>query len=381
MDHYSKYQLGEIGGWVGVVVNVFLFLLKLFLGIVSKSVALIADAFHTLSDIITSVAVILSFRISRKPGDFEHPFGHGRIDYIITIVIATLLAVTGIEIARSSIGRLLHPRPIFINWWIISAVAVTILIKEALAQYAFYLGNKLNSQALKADAWHHRTDALSSIIVLAALIISRQGYVFVDGIAGISIGLFIIYIAFQVSKESVNNLLGTIVDPNLVHKLEEIALGFPDVLGIHDIIIHTYGNVNVISYHIEVDDKLSLTEAHRIAERVDARIRKVLNVHTAVHVDPVMARTPEYKDIEEKVKQYILAHPQIHSFHDLRIIKEKEKIILFLDLVIQPGTRIEDEKQLLEYVKREICRKIPEVEDVKLKMEPRFSISRRSRHD
>ncbi len=381
MSQNSKSELGKIGGWVSVSVNLLLFFIKLSLGIVSKSMALIADAFHTLSDIITSAAVIISFRISSKPGDFEHPFGHGRIDYIINIVISTLLAVTGIEISRSGIERIFHPHKIFVNGWIIGAVLITIIIKEALAQYALHLGKKLNSESLKADAWHHRTDALSSVLVIIALIIASKGYVSIDAIASIAIGLFIIFTAFKVSRESVNKLLGTIVDPDLVHRLEEIALGFPEVVGVHDIIIHTYGDVIVISYHIEVDENLSLIEAHKIAERVDSEIRKELKVHTAVHVDPVMKRTPEYKDIEEAVKRYIFSHPKIHSFHDLRIQKENDHFNLYLDLVVQPGTHIEDESELLEEVRKGILEKIPVVSGVHLKIEPQFSISRRSRHD
>ena len=180
-----RSSIGKFQGWVSVFINGLLFVIKFVIGIIIGSVSVIADAIHTLSDVISSGVVIWGFHESEKPADSEHPYGHGRVEYIATLIIAILLIVTGIEFIRSAIGRVLNPAPISPAWWMIILILATVFLKELTARYAEFLSHKISSGTLHADAWHHRADAISSLLVIVAMIAGKYGFHSVDGWAGI----------------------------------------------------------------------------------------------------------------------------------------------------------------------------------------------------
>ena len=203
-----RSQIGKFQGWVSVFINSILFVIKFIIGIIIGSVSVIADAIHTLSDVISSGVVIWGFHEAEKPADSEHPYGHGRVEYIATLIIAILLIVTGIEFIRSSIGRVLNPSPISPAWWMIMIILATVFLKELTARYAEYLSHKISSGTLHADAWHHRADAISSLLVIVAMIAGKYGYHSVDGWAGIGVALFVIWTGFMIAKEAVDDIIG-----------------------------------------------------------------------------------------------------------------------------------------------------------------------------
>ena len=185
-----RSSIGKLQGWVSVFINGLLFILKLVMGLMVGSISLMADAIHTLSDVISSGIVIWGFNEAEKPPDKEHPYGHGRAEYIATLIIAILLCVTGIEFIKSSYDRIMNPEPIQPAWWMVIAIVLTIVLKEITARYATYLSEKIASGTLKADAWHHRTDAISSLLVVIAMVAGRYHYNAVDGWAGIALVRF-----------------------------------------------------------------------------------------------------------------------------------------------------------------------------------------------
>ena len=244
-DVSVRSRYGSLGAWVSIAVNVLLFAVKGFLGIALNSVALIADAVHTLSDVGTSVVVLMGFRISQRPSDQEHPFGHGRAESIATLIVSILLIVAGVELMDSAVRRIFNPvvNAQEINLAVVIIVAGTIVVKELLARFAGQLGVMIDSDVLKADSLHHRSDAFSTVFVLLSIIFVRGGYVYLDGIAGVLVALIVVYTGYIVARKAVSPLLGERPSLELIKQIEDIALGVEGVEGVHDVIVHRYGQI------------------------------------------------------------------------------------------------------------------------------------------
>jgi len=368
----SKYGLLE--GWVSIIVNFLLFIAKSILGILTGSISLIADSFHTLSDVSTSLVIVVSFRMAKKPSDATHPFGHGRIEAIATVVVAILLSVAGIEIIKSAAGRLLHPRNFEASWWIIGIIAFTILIKEFLARFAREIGKLIQSHTIQADFWHHRTDALSSILVILAFVGHRFGVLYLDGAAGILVGGMIIYTGWEIARKGVDDLLGTQPSEELVQSVKKTVRAFPEVLDVHDLIVHQYGQKMVLSFDIEVSEDLSLKSAHAIAERVEKTINKKFNTHTTVHLDPVNINDPEIKKLHNFLNKLLNQYDEVVSFHDLRIVDKKGTKDIFFNLVLNPEVKDKEAEDLKLKIKDALLNTFPSVNNVILEIEPKYAL-------
>lgn len=377
---HDRSHYGRLGGWLSVSVNIFLFFAKIFFGFLVGSVSLIADAFHTLSDLVTSFIVLFSFKISEKPSDARHPFGHGRAELISAIVIATIIAVTGIEVLKFSIDRILHPAKFVASTLVIIFVLFSIIVKEALAIFTHRLSKKIDSPALKADAFHHHQDAFSSLLVVIAFIFSHFNFPYLDAWAGVIIALVILYSGYEIARSPIDNLLGVAPDEKFLTTIEEISLSHPLVQGVHDIILHQYGEIKILSFHIEVPEHLSLDVAHEISDEVNRLIREKLNAYVTIHVDPVMKRTQLYKKVENSIKTFCEGSGDCGSFHDLRVFREGDSLRLAVDLAMNPETELSQE-DLAKNCKNYLLQKFPRVSDVKVKVEPIFSVSRKSRNN
>jgi cation diffusion facilitator family transporter len=377
----TRTGYGKLGAWASILLNFVLFIVKGILGLITGSLSLIADAFHTLSDMGTSIIVLVSFYIVAKPSDKEHPFGHGRAEFISAIIMSTILAITSFELLKSSIDRILHPKPFLAAWWVIGIILLTVVLKEGLAFFSRSLARKINSPALKADAWHHHLDAISSLFVVIAFIFSHFNFPNLDGPAGILITLIILYSAYSIAKGPIDNLLGVTPDEKILDQIEEITLRFPEVKGIHDIIVHNYGEIRIITLHIEIEENLSFVRAHQIAENVDKTLRQELNAYVTVHYDPVMRRTPTYLEIEKKLQEFCRTTKECHSFHDLRIYGRENNLRVMFDIVSDPNIKNISERKLIEQCQQYLMQEVPEIKKVIIKVEPKFSISRKSRHN
>ncbi|MDH7507073.1 MAG: cation diffusion facilitator family transporter, partial [Candidatus Thermoplasmatota archaeon] len=258
-DVRAKY--GYLEGYLSIIGNTILFLLKIFLGLFINSIALIADSIHTLSDVGTSVVVILGFKTAKQPSDIEHPHGHGRIEYIATLIISVLLIVTGVGFIQQSIERIINNETI-INQQYAMIIGIIIIIsstiKELMARFSFNLGKKINSETLIADAWHHRSDVFASIAVGLSIIASSFGYLFIDAIFGVIVSFIIVYVGINLARNSSNVLIGKAPDKKLIEQIKETATKTSNVKGIHDISIHDYGTNKILTLHAEVDNNLSL---------------------------------------------------------------------------------------------------------------------------
>ena len=325
-----RNQIGIFQGWVSTAVNTLLFIFKLFVGIITGAVSLIADAVHTLSDVVTSLIVIWGFKQSKKPADIGHPYGHGRAEYIATLIISVLLCVAGIEFIETAIDRIKNPILIISDWWMIAILGLTVVIKEITARYAKFLSSKIASGLLHADAWHHRTDAVSSILVLIALIAGNFGYPSVDGWAGLFVALILVYTGFDIARDSVDDLIGKPPDEVELDTIRDIALSVPGALGVHDISVHSYGLDKFVSIHAEINAKKSAAEAHDISEEIESKLEKAMGVEPTVHLDPVNPDDPMVKEVKYFLDEKNIDDDRISGVHDIRIVNtENHHVILF----------------------------------------------------
>ena len=271
MDQHSK--LGYREGLVSVILNLLLFVLKYYAGIASASLALIADAWHTLSDSLTSLVVILGIKLSSKKPDKEHPFGHGRWEQISALIIAILLALVGVEFMKDAIAKLRGHEAADFGWLAYLATVASIVLKEGLARYAFYIARKTGNAAVKADGWHHRSDALSSLMVLAGLFLSPYFW-WIDSVLGMLISFMLFYAAYGIIREAVNKILGEEPSEEVIGKVEQIVKAeMGNVAYPHHYHIHHYGDHIEFTFHIKVPGEETVEEAHRKATLIEMQIK------------------------------------------------------------------------------------------------------------
>ena len=285
MDQHSK--LGYREGLVSVILNLLLFVLKYYTGIASASLALIADAWHTLSDSLTSLVVILGIKLSSKKPDKEHPFGHGRWEQISALIIAILLALVGVEFMKDAIAKLRGHEAADFGWLAYLATVASIVLKEGLARYAFYIARKTGNAAVKADGWHHRSDALSSLMVLAGLFLSPYFW-WIDSVLGMLISFMLFYAAYGIIREAVNKILGEEPSEEVIGKVEQIVKAeMGNVAYPHHYHIHHYGDHIEFTFHIKVPGEETVEEAHRKATLIEMQIKTELKIDATIHIEPL----------------------------------------------------------------------------------------------
>ena len=332
-----RTRVGVLQGWVSITVNVVLFVLKLVIGIMTGAVSVIADAVHTLSDVISSAIVIWGFKQAQKPADKEHPYGHGRAEYIATLIIAILLCVAGIEFIEAAFKRIRNPQLIDVKWWMVIVLATTIVLKEVTARYAKFLSSKVASGTLHADAWHHRTDAISSLLVVVAMIAGIYGYPAFDGWVGLVVSLFLIYIGFDIASDAVDDLIGKPPATEEIETIRNIVMRVDGVLGVHDITVHSYGQDKFISLHIEIDADRSTAEAHDISEEVEDHLKNVSGVEPTVHLDPVSPGNPLVKEVQEFLNHNWSNEDNIKDIHSIRIVETKNHHVILFGINVKVG--------------------------------------------
>ena len=332
-----RTKIGVFQGWISVLVNSILFILKLVIGVMVGAVSVIADAVHTLSDVVSSIVVIWGFKQAEKPADVEHPYGHGRAEYIATLIIAILLCVAGIEFIEASIDRIQNPEQVVAEWWMILILMVTIILKEITARYAEFLSTKIASGTLHADAWHHRIDALSSLLVVGALIAGKYGYPSSDGWAGLGVALFLIYTGFIIAKDAVDDLIGKPPTSEEVEVIRQIVMSVDGVLGAHDIIIHSYGHDKFASVHVEIDADETTAVAHDISEEVEDKLEKAIGVEPTVHLDPVHPNDPLVQEVNKVLSLLRESDGRITDIHDVRIVNTENHQVILFGINIQVG--------------------------------------------
>lgn len=283
----DKKRASFLEGGISILANIALFILKFWAGAVSGSIALTADAWHTLSDSVSSVVVILGARLSSKKPDKDHPFGHGRWELVSSIIIAVFLGVIGFGFITDSISSLSARESANFGTIAIVVTIVSILVKEGLAQYAFYLARKTDSSTIRADGWHHRTDSLSSLVILIGIFFRNQFW-WIDAILGMAVSLLIFYTAYEILMEAVNKILGEEPGDELIEEVKSLirTLYLYD-LHPHHFHIHNYISSKELTFHIKIDNHLTVEAGHAIATSIEELIREKLSMTTTIHIEPI----------------------------------------------------------------------------------------------
>ncbi|MEA2087229.1 MAG: cation diffusion facilitator family transporter [Candidatus Caldatribacteriota bacterium] len=290
-----KTSIGYLEGTISIIVNTLLFGLKYWVGIKTFSIAIIADAWHTLSDSLTSLVVIIGFKVSSKPADKKHPFGHGRAEIISSVIIGTMLAIVGFNFLIASIQRFIHHQSAVYGNLAIIVFVISVIVKEGLAQFSIRAGKKINSQSLIADGWHHRSDALVSFLVLVGIFMG--GYFWwVDSIMGIIVSLVIFYTTYIILKESISTLIGEEPSKDFEAEIRKIVTNsaYHDVK-LHHFHSHKYGDNKELTFHIRLPADMRLEDAHSITEELENKIREEMNIETTIHIEPIIARKKDNK--------------------------------------------------------------------------------------
>ena len=320
-DPQVRGGYGALEAWVSIVINTLMAAVKFALGWWINSIALIADAGHTLSDTLTSVVVLIGFRTARKPSDPKHPHGHGRMESIATLIIATLLAMVGMNFLIESVKRLIWPQVVTASWLVVGALLASAVVKEWMARFSEYLGRQIKSSALKADAWHHRSDAVASFLVAVAIAGAFLELNRLDGIFGVAVSLLIMYTGFDLIRSSASYLIGESPGEATIREVERAAQSVPGVISIHDIEYHDYGQTKDVSLHIEVSSDESVSKAHDIATLVEDAVSRRLHVSAVVHVDPAdweRGLAPE-QEVKSAIEATLRNVKDVAGFHAVTV--------------------------------------------------------------
>ncbi len=330
-----RLAYGRLAGITGIVCNLLLCGGKLLAGLLAGSLAMIADAFNNLSDAGSSIVTLVGFKLAGAPPDKDHPFGHGRMEYLSTMGVAVLIILAGFELASSALDKILHPEePTFS---LISAVIllVSIGVKLWMALFNRRLGNLIHSEALLATGTDSRNDVLCTGVVLVSSIVGWRTGLALDGYVGMAVALFVIWSGFSVIRDTVSPLLGQAPDPELVEEIAQTVLAHDGVVGIHDMIVHDYGPGRMmVSLHAEVPEEQSIRISHDIIDNIEVELMEKFNLISCIHMDPVDMDNPETLRLKELVTEVMRGMDEELSLHDFRVVAGDTHTNLLFDLVV-----------------------------------------------
>ncbi len=337
-DKNVRFRYGVVAGIIGIISNLILFLTKIFIGFVSASITIIADAINNLSDMASSCIVIFGFKLSSKPADSEHPFGHERYEQIMALIVAVIVTAIGILLAKSSIEKIISPEDVLVNIWTYIILVASILIKFFQMMLYNNFAKTINSKVLKASSIDSRNDIITtSSVLLAIIIIDLVGDIgfSIDGIFGLIVSMFIIISSFNLLKEAINPLLGERPNEEFVEKLRAKILSYDGVLGIHDFVIHSYGaNKFFANVHVEVSSKVDVMISHDLIDNIERDFKENLNIDLSIHMDPIEVDNEEVSTNKARVEEILRDIDPALSLHDFRMVIGETHTNILFDVVV-----------------------------------------------
>lgn len=332
---------GSLCGFMGIALNLLLFAGKLASGTLSGSIAVTADAFNNLSDAGSSVVTLLGFRLAGKKPDADHPFGHGRMEYVSGLAVAGLILLMGAELAKSSVEKILRPEAVSFSWLAAAILLVSIGVKVYMYLYNKAVGKKIRSAAMSATASDSLSDTAATAAVLLAMLVGHWSGVQLDGWTGLLVALFILWSAVQAARDTVSPLLGQSPDPLLVKEIEELVMAHDAVVGVHDLVVHDYGpGRRIISLHAEVPADGQVLALHDVIDNIEAELSRKLHCEAVIHMDPVVVGDPQVDALHEKVAALVRTIDPRITIHDFRIVPGATHTNLIFDAVIPFDERL-----------------------------------------
>lgn len=347
----------NLGSAVGVLCNIILFLIKLTIGLLAGSVSIMADAFNNLTDIGSSVVTLIGFRMSEKPADKEHPFGHGRFEYMSAMLVAIIILLVGFELFKSSIDKIINPTELNIEIYTIILLLISVMIKLWMFLFNKKLGKSINSTSLIATAQDSINDSIATSAVLVSIVVCSIFGINIDPYIGLLVAAFICYSGIMTIKETLDPLLGMPPEKETIDSIVSIVLKNESFVGIHDLIVHNYGpGRSFASLHVEVPADADIVACHEVIDACEKELHNTLGIEVVIHMDPIATNDENIKKIKESVKKAVLEYDSLLSIHDFRMVDGADQINLIFDVVVPNEVKKQD-SDIKEEINK-ICREL-----------------------
>lgn len=344
-DPAVRERYGVLSGGVGIFLNLLLSLGKFFAGVVTGSIAVTADAFNNLSDAGSSVVTLVGFKLAGQKADDGHPFGHGRIEYLAGLLVSLLILMVGVELGKTSIEKIVQPEEVAFSILSVGILVCSILIKLWMSLFNRKLGKRIHSAAMQATATDSLSDVVATSAVLAGTLMGHFAHVSIDGWIGVVVAVFILRAGWGAAKDTLNPLLGTAPDPELVKAIQQLVLSHEQVVGMHDLVIHDYGpGRRMCSFHAEVPEGDDIMEAHDAIDHIEREIQEKFGIETTAHMDPIATGDSEVARLREQVSELVREIDQDMSIHDFRLTRGPRHSNLIFDVVVPHRCRLSDEE-------------------------------------
>jgi len=336
-DRDVREAYGVLSGILGILCNLLLFAAKLALGMFINSIAVISDAFNNLTDLGSSMVAVLGAKLSNRPPDDDHPYGHGRYEYIASLVVAFIIFAVGFELLLNSYDKVIHPGKVIFNATTLIILILSVLVKLWMFSYNLYIARQIKSNVNKGIAYDSLNDSIATSLVIVSMIVGVFVDLPIDGLAGIVISLLILYAGFSVARDTVNLLLGSAPEPELVEKINQIVLAGRHVIGTHDLEVHDYGPSRVMaSIHVEVPDYLNIVEVHSSIDTLEERLIEELGLNVTIHMDPISTDEQKIEKVRHDVLDCIDEDNMGIYIQNFRIAQAENKINVIFDLEVVP---------------------------------------------
>ncbi len=359
-EEKKRRVYGTLGAVVGIFLNICLFTGKYLAGFLSGSIAIMADAFNNLSDAGSSFISLIGFVFSGKKPDLDHPFGHGRIEYLAGLGVSFLILLMGVELAKNSVQKILHPVSVQISTLSIAVLSASILVKLYMAYYNHAIGKKIRSATMAATATDSLSDAAATTVVLLAMLFLAVTGINIDGYCGILVAVFILAAGIGAAKETVSPLLGQAPDPEFVKEIKELVMQHEEVLGIHDMAVHDYGPGRVmVSLHAEVSGDGNIYELHDLIDRIERELKGKLHCETVIHMDPIDVGNVKTVEMKEEMVKLVKAIDERLTIHDFRMVTGTTHHNMIFDVVIPADFKLSQE-ELKDIIQKKVWEKWPD---------------------
>lgn len=352
-DPAVRRMYGSLCSSVGIGLNICLFIGKYLAGVLSGSIAIMADAFNNLSDAGSSLITLIGFKFAGMKPDAEHPFGHGRIEYISGLAVSAAIILMGVELAKSSVSKILSPSPVEMNMTAIVILVISVCVKLYMCSYNRFVGRQIDSAAMKATATDSLSDAVATSVVLLAMLVLKFTGVNVDGWCGAMVALFILYAGYSAAKDTLSPLLGQPPEEELINQIRDIALSHREIVGIHDLVVHDYGPGRLmISFHGEVPGDGNIFELHDVIDQAEKELKEKLGCDAVIHMDPIATNDDEVKIVKQCVAGLVKEINGDLSIHDFRMVKGPTHTNLIFDVVVPFQLKLSDREVTDEITRR-----------------------------
>ncbi len=355
-----RTNYGILSSLVGIACNVILFLTKLIIGMIINSISVMADAFNNLSDAASSIISFIGVKLAERPADKEHPFGHGRFEYISALAVAFIILQVGLQLFKSALEKVLHPEELSFNPILVGILVLSVLLKVWMSLFNRKLGKRINSTVMLATSADSRNDVIvTSATILSTLIVAFTGFN-IDGYIGLLVSIFVMLSGFNIAKETLEPLLGQAIQREVYQKITNMVESYEGICGTHDLIIHNYGPTrHMATIHAEVPNNIGFEHAHETIDQIERDVLEKLDIFLVIHMDPIEVNDTTVKQTKELVLGIVKGIEEKATIHDFRIVNGEHQINLIFDLVIPYSYSKEEEQKLLSKIVEEIRQKDP----------------------